>query len=214
MKIGAAVLALAVSASAVLAVPLAQAAPARPDKPQPITTTTQSGATVLTLDDSTAAEWARVGVRLAPRAPATMKGDAVSLPIRDASADRVLHAGGLVVVGPRGGKVPADGLVLKVGPGEQSATLTFTLLGQRTDLLRSGPVTTTATPPRVSTRGRTTTTVRTTTLKGTVRLVDDPALILTLNGAIGAYALQPGQSIGTFTTTIIDTTTVVKPKPN
>ncbi|MGI9196723.1 MAG: hypothetical protein ACR2KE_04600 [Candidatus Nanopelagicales bacterium] len=213
MKIGAAVLALAVSVSAVLALPAAQAAPARPDKPRPVTTTTQSGTTVLTLDDSTAAEWARVGVRLAPRAPATMKGDAVSLPVRDAFADRVTHAGGFVLVGPRGGKVAVQDLVLRAGPGEQSATLTFTLLGQRTELLRSGPVTTSTAPPRVSTRGRTTTTVRTTTVNGTVRLVDDPALILMLNGAIGAYALQPGQSIGTFTTTIIDTTTVVKPKP-
>ena len=203
-----ATLAVVACVMAALSMPLAQAAP-----PRPVTTVTLTGTTTLSFDDSTVARWDELGVRLAARLPATMRKHTIVLPVGQVTKGAVRHRGGWVLVGPTSGKLIADDLVLREATGDVTATFSFLTLGQQSTLMRSSDVQTKTTPPKVKSKGRVKTTVRTTTMSGPIRLVDDPAFVLMMNGAIGAYALTPGQTLGTFTTTLVETTTEVTPKP-
>ena len=203
-----AVAAVALGAAAALAIPSGPAAMAQP---KPVTTVTTTGSTTLTVAASVAARWKSLDVRLAPRPPAKQKRRSVVLPVSQVGADAIRHSGGWLLIGPHGGKLTADALLIRLGEGKQTATLTFDALDQELRLLSSVGVRTRTSPPRVKRKDRVTTTVRTMTITGPVDLVDDPGLVLMLNGAIGAYALMPGERIGTFTTTVVETTTVTRP---
>lgn len=208
MKRLAAAIGVMACAAATLAMPAAQASP-----PRPVTTVTLVGSTTLSFDDSTVARWDDLGVRLAARSPATVRRNTIVLPVAQVTKGAIRHRGGWVLVGPTSGKLTADDLVLREANGDVTATLSFLTIGQQTAIMRSSGVESKTTPPRVKSKGRVKTTVRTTTMTGPIRLVDDAAFVLMMNGAIGAYALSPGQSLGTFTTTLVETTTEVKPKP-
>ena len=208
MKRLAAAIGVMACAAAALAMPAAQASP-----PRPATKVTLTGTTTLSFDDSTVARWDDLGVRLAARLPATMRKHTIVLPVGQVTKGAVRHRGGWVLVGPTSGKLIADDLVLREATGDVTATFSFLTLGQQSTLMRSSDVQTKTTPPKVKSKGRVKTTVRTTTMTGPIRLVDDSAFVLMMNGAIGAYALSPGQTLGTFTTTLVETTTEVTPKP-
>ena len=203
-----AVMGAALGAVAALALPSTPAAMAGP---KPVTTVTTTGSTTLTISAAVAARWKGLDVRLAPRPPAKQKRRSVILPVSQAGAESVRNSGGWLLVGPHGGKLAADGLLIRLGEGKETAALSFTALDQELRLMTSSDVRTRISPPKVKRKDRVTTTVRTTTITGPVQLVDDPGLVLMLNGAIGAYALMPGERIGTFTTTVVETTTVTRP---
>ena len=199
---------------AVLGATVALAVPSAPPAlagPKPVTTVTVTGSTTLTITAAVAARWKSLDVRLAPRPPAKQKRRSVILPVRQVGADSIRNSGGWLLVGPRGGKLTADDLLVRLGAGNKTATLSFNALDQELRLLNSNEVRTRTSPPKVKRKDRITTTVRTTTITGPVQLIDDPGLVLMLNGAIGAYALTPGERIGTFTTTVVETTTVTRP---
>lgn len=186
------------------------AAPSLSAPPPAVTTVTTTGSTVITLDDSVAARWRSLGIRLAPRKPARTNGTEISWPARTVTQSAIHHRGGIVLVGPSDSKVGLiDPIVRR---GEAASIDVLTPLG-KLDLLRTAAVTTQQRPVRKVVKGGVTTTIRTTILTGGVRLTPDEPTILTLNGALGAYALVAGEVIGTIRTTITETTVVGKPKP-
>lgn len=199
----------ALCAVAIVSAPVAQAAPPRPE---PVTTVTLVGATAISIDPAIVARWKDLDVRLAPRSPATQERMELLLPASQITNSAIRHHGGWVLVGPTGAKLTADDVVLRLADGHATAAITVRSLRQDVDLLTSDAVRTSVSPQRVKRKGPITTKTTTTTITGPVRLIDDPGLILMMNGAIGAYALKPGETIGTFTTTLIETTTITRPK--
>lgn len=184
----------------------AQSAPVRPE---PGATVTVKGTTVITLDDSVVARWDALGVSLVVRPPAdTVSGDLV-WPAAKVTGSAIHHRGGIVLVGPTGAKVPITDLIIRRG---ESADVDATTPLGKVDLLRTESVTSQDRPVRKVVKGRVTTTTRSTVLSGNLLLTRDSPTVLTLNGALGAYALVPGEVIGTITTTISEITTVIKPR--
>lgn len=187
--------------------PPAQSAPARPE---PTKTVQLTATTVITLDDSVAARWQALGLRLAPRPPADTDGTDLAWPATKVTESAIHHRGAIVLVGPTGAKVQLTDPIVRRG---ESASIDVTTPVGKLDLLRTESVLTQDQPVRKTVKGNVTTTIRSTTLSGAVRLTRDAPTILTLNGALGAYAFVAGEVLGSIETTITETTTVTKPRP-
>ncbi len=187
-------------------------APARsaPAAPEPVTTVTVTGSTVLVLDDTVTARWQSLDVRLATRSPADVTVSGLVLPTAKITESAIHHRGGIVLAGPTGAKVKLTDLILRRG---ESADIDVTTPVGKLGLMRTEAVSTRQQPVQKVVKGRVTTTTRTTVLSGQFRLTRDAATILTLNGALGAYALVAGEVLGSIETTITETTTVTKPRP-
>ncbi|MBM3688216.1 MAG: hypothetical protein FJW80_00930 [Actinobacteria bacterium] len=174
------------------------------------TTVTVSGTTVLALDDTFIDTLNERGVRFSAKAPATRAGRDIGLRLAKAT-DSAFHLdGALVLVGPTGSKLQVKDVVVRRG---EAGDIDVTTLVGKLDLMRTESVVTKALPTRKTVKGRVTTVIRTTTYTGVLRLTRDTATVLTLKGALGAYAFSPGQTLGTITTRLVETTTTTRPKP-
>jgi len=184
----------------------AQSAPSRPEQPA---TVTVKATTVITLDDSVSTRWESLGVELVGRNPVATDGGDIVWPATKVTESAIHHRGSIVLVGPIRTKVPITDLIVRRGP---SADVDATTPLGKTDLLRTESVAARDLPVRKVTKGRVTTTTRSTVLSGDLLLTRDAPTILALNGALGAYALVPGEDIGSIETTITEITTVIKPR--
>ena len=127
--------------------------------------------------------------------PTTTLGGAITVEqVYPLNTELANKHGGIVLVGPTGTKVPITDLIIRRG---ESADVDATTPLGKVDLLRTESVTSQDQPVRKVVKGRVTTTTRSTVLSGNLLLTRDTPTVLTLNGALGAYAFVPGEVIGT-----------------
>ena len=180
--------------------------------PKPTVVVTTSGAGTLAFDDTTLARLANAGVRISAKRPATQTNGSIVFRLAAANLGATRLQGGLAFKGPTDSAFVITNPILRLDPSGASGDVTAETTLGRLRLIAVNGVTTRALDPVRTVKGRITTIVRTTVLTGAARFIDDPAVVLMVNGAIGAYAFTPSQSLGSFTTRLIETTTVTKAK--